>query len=60
MDLTRIQSDQKNREKRKKKKKTKSSPVIGVTGGVIAPKDKTRVLVPCPFAFLHCYNAQAE
>ena len=27
---------------------------------VVTPKDKTRVLLPSPFAFLHCLNAKIE
>ena len=38
------------------KKRPKSSSVTGVTGGEVTPKDKTRVLLPSPFAFLHCLS----
>ena len=27
---------------------------------VVTPKDKTRVLLPSPFAFLHCLNAKIK
>ena len=42
------------------KKRLKSSSVTGVTGGEVTPKDKTRVLLPSPFAFSHCLNAKRE
>ena len=41
-------------------KKKKSSSVTGVTGGIVTPKDKTRVLLLNPFVFLHCLNAKIE
>ena len=40
----------------KEKKRPKSSSVTGVTGGVVTPKDKTRVLFPSPFALPHFLN----
>ena len=42
------------------KKRSKSSSLTGVTGGLVTPKDKTRVSLPSPFAFLHCLNAKIE
>ena len=38
--------------RKEKKRRPKSSSVTGVTGGVVTPKDKTRVLLPSPFVFL--------
>ena len=46
--------------KQKRKKRPKSSSVTRVTGGVVMPKDKTRILLPSPFAFLHCLNGKIE
>ena len=45
-------------EKKKRKNRPKSSLVTGITIGVVTPKEKTRVLLPSPFAFLHCLNAK--
>ena len=39
-------------------KRPESSSVTRVTHGVITSKDKTRVLLPSPFAFLHYLNAK--
>ena len=45
---------------KRKEKRPKSNSVTGVTGGVVTPKDKTRVLLPNPFVFLHCWNAKID
>ena len=47
----------KDKKKRQNKTRPKSSSVTRETGGVITTKDKKRVLLPNPFAFLHCLNA---
>ena len=43
---------------RKKTTTHKSSSVTGITGGVVTPKDKTRVPLPSPFAFLHFLDGE--
>ena len=45
---------------KKKKRRPKSSSMIGVTGGIVTPKEKLRVLSPSNFAFLHCLNVKIE
>ena len=57
MDLTTTQSGKKKKEKKKKKK---SSSVTRVTGGVVTPKDKTKLLLRNPFALILCLNAKIE
>ena len=34
--------------------------MTGVSGGVVTSKEKTGILLPSPFAFLHCLNAKIE
>ena len=62
MDLTTTQSgkNKNNEKKKKKKKKKKSSSVTRVTGGVVTPKDKTKLLLQNPFALILCLNAKIE